>query len=220
MKRDLINEDSNQFGPGTDLIICLLALLIIFVFIVSYLYSTEKQSVAAQKLDFEKQQREAQQIRSENEELKRKLLESEEGGKFKLAGDFLGETFFEQEPFTKLKNQQDAEVEVLNIVEKYRKLSANYPFIFVIGHANEVGIRNRPDLSYKERLEWNWGIAGARAAVIANLLQENLTDEERDKIVVVSTGEFDLKNPQDPIDLENAYVEVYFGKEWKPKSSE
>lgn len=51
--------------------------------------------------------------------------------------------------------------------------------------------------------------------LIKFLLQELLTEEERNRLVVCSAGEFD-RRVSDPKSDKNAYVEVFFGKEWKP----
>jgi hypothetical protein len=52
--------------------------------------------------------------------------------------------------------------------------------------------------------------------LIAGVLQEHLDAEELDHLVAVTTGEADLRVPEQPLSQENAWVEVMFGKEWKP----
>jgi hypothetical protein len=200
MKRELISEDSNQFGPGTDLVICLLALLMVMVMIVSFLYNSEKNL---------------------NKILETKLDAYEGEGKFKLDVGRFDNATFKQIPPDELAYPEKTREQVLHIVEKYKDLKNQYPFIFVIGHANEMG-KLGEKLSDEERQEFNWGVAGVRATVIANLLQSQLLEsqfpkETRNNIIVVSTGEFDLKNPQDSKALENANVEIIFGKDWKLK---
>jgi hypothetical protein len=67
-------------------------------------------------------------------------------------------------------------------------------------------------------LQRNWDYASRRAALIAALIQEQLTEEQRDRVVVTTTGEFDMRDPSNPLSQENAYVEVVFGRAWKPPS--
>jgi len=218
MRGDLINEDSNQFGPGTDLIICLLALLMIFVTIVSYLYGNEKKSNNQEKSKVGELTNSVRRLEGEVELYKKKSDALERRGEFKPAGEFLVAGTFKQNPYYELQDPPATEIEIQNIVEKYKNSSSEYPFIFVIGHANEVGLAGKPYLSYEERLKYNWEFAGARSAVIANLIQNHLSEEEKNRIIIVSTGEFDLKLPETPDAPENAFVEVFFGNEWKPQS--
>ena len=46
-------------------------------------------------------------------------------------------------------------------------------------------------------------------------LADRLRPEQRDNVVVMTTGEFDLRDPADPGSHENAWVEVVFGRSWK-----
>jgi hypothetical protein len=218
MRYNLINEDSNQFGPGTDLIICLLALLMIFVVIVSYLYGNEKRINAESSADLDNCRKTVEKVSDELKGCKDDSEKLRKRGEFKPAGEFLVAGTFEQNPYYKLKDPEMTEIQVQSIVEKYNALSGEYPYIFVIGHANEVGLEGKPDLTYEERLRYNWEFAGVRSAVIANLIQKHLSEEEKNKIIIVSTGEFDLKIPDAPESSENAFVEVFFGNEWKPQA--
>lgn len=218
MRHDLINEDSNQFGPGTDLIICLLALLMVFVTIVSYLYGNEKNLNDKTKSNTGELTSKIKKLEQEIKLYKEKADSLEKRGEFKPAGEFLVAGTFKQNPYYELQDIETTENEIRSIVEKYKNSIDEYPYIFVIGHANEVGLAGKPYLTYEERLKYNWEFAGARAAVIANLIQNHLSSEEKNKIIIVSTGEFDLKIPEEPSALENAFVEVFFGNEWKPQS--
>ena len=215
MKRNLINEDSNQFGPGTDLIICLLAILMVMVMIVSFLYSSEKKS----------NENSNQIIANSNQiiaNLEHRLGDEKTEGKFKLdVARFDDATFEQKQDTNKLTNPEKTKNEISQVIEKYKELNEQFPFIFVIGHANTMG-KLGEDLSYEERLEFNWGVAGERSAVIANLLQNELMEtqfpkESRNNIIIVSTGEFDLKEEDNTTSPKNAFVEVIFGKEWKSR---
>ena len=212
MKRDLINEDTNQFGPGTDLIICLFALMMVFLMISLYLFSAEKAKSTSANAN-------TQAAKDEIADLKDKIDRLTKNEKFRLAGYFHAGTF-KPNPYYVLNDPMETGRQVDTIVMKYRNQSSEYPFIFVIGHANEISLAGRPDLTERERLEWNWQFAGARSAVIANLLQERLGAEEKEKIIIVSTGEFDKRIPDEPFSQENAFVEVLFGKDWKPQHYE
>lgn len=212
MRRDLINEDSNQFGPGTDLTICLLALLMVFVMIVSYLYGNEKNKVQKLETAVKELTDKNTTLNDKNIGLKKEL---EKGGKFEHAGEFNGVGTFEPKPFWKLKDPAGTEEKVLEIIEKYNTLKDKFPFIFVIGHSSTVGLAGKPNLPEEERIQYNWEFARSRSIVIANLIQKNISEDEKNNIVVISTGEFDLKNPEYPTNEENAYVEVLFGNEWK-----
>jgi len=218
MRRDLINDDSNQFGPGTDLIICLLALLMVFVMIVSYLYGNEKKISKTMKSEYADLANSYNGLRTEISDCRKINENLERRGEFKPAGEFLVAGTFKQNPYYDLQDPEATENEVELIAEKYKNSSSEYPFIFIIGHANEVGLAGRPDLSTEERLKYNWQFASARSAVIANLLQRHLSPAEKNKIIIVSTGEFDLRNPEEPESEENAFVEVFFGNEWNPQA--
>lgn len=207
MSRSLINEDSNQFGPGTDLVICLLALLMIMVMIVSFLYNSAKKDI--KQLETKLGEKKEELVKLKNE-----LGKNEDEGKFKLDIARFDNATFKQKPSKELTNPVETENQVSEIINKYSELSEEYPFIFVIGHANQAS-KIGEVLTYEERLEFNWGIAGERAAVIANQLQKHLIPEQRKRIIIISTGELDLKNSDDTKALENAFVEVIFGKEWK-----
>jgi hypothetical protein len=187
---EFITEDTNQFGPGTDLIVSLLAVLMVMTLIMSSLYHMERkrnQSWAMEK----------------------------GGGNFKLSGDFFPAGDFHVKPVTKLTNPQQTMNKVKEILREYQTSQAQFPFIFVVGHSNQIDDPNAEDKSYGARLQRNWQYAGRRAGVIADLIQAGLITEQKDRIVVMTTGEFDLRVPTRPFNQENAWVEVVFGKEWK-----
>jgi NADH dehydrogenase FAD-containing subunit len=184
---DFLSEDSNQFGPGTDLMISLLAVLLVMTLISSHLYSLE-----------------------------RKKNDPNKGGNFKLASDFFSAGDFYPRPVTKLIKPQETDQRIKKIVQEYNQSKAEFPYVFVIGHSNQLDDPNANDKSYAGRLQRNWEYAGRRAAAIAALMQEHLTQKQKDNLVVITTGEFDLKVPSAPISQENAWVEVVFAKEWKP----
>lgn len=188
---DLLSEDTNQFGPGTDLTISLLAMMLVISLITSHMYEKEKARAEA--------------------------LESGEveGGNFRLASEFFTAADFHARPVTRLVNPAATEQRVLLIVRDYRQNAHRYPYIFVIGHSNELDEPGARDRSIGARRRRNMEFALRRAALITGLLQEHLTDAERDRLVAASTGEFDLRNPSRPTSQENAWVEVVFGREWK-----
>jgi hypothetical protein len=179
-----LNEDTNQFGPGTDLIVAMLALLLVTTTITSQLYHREKT-----------------RARSEN---------------FRLATESFAAASFLPMPVDRLKDPGDTRRQVSRLVADYRQ--QDYPYIFVIGHANQIPTRGR-EMSTLERQQRNLEYAGRRAVAIAKLLAEKLEPQERARLVVVTTGEFDLRDPARPNSLNNAWVEVVFGKEWKPPSA-
>jgi uncharacterized protein (DUF927 family) len=196
---EFLSEDSNQFGPGTDLIISLLAILLVMTMISSHLYNLEKKDNDARKV----------REKGWNEQ-------KDKGGNFELASEYFPAGDFYLRPVTKLVDPQKTTQKIRLIIEDYKRLSKQFKYIFVIGHSNNVDDPNAEDKSYAARLQRNWEYAGRRAGVIAALLQEHLTDEQKDRLVVITTGEFDMKVPTEPNSQENAYVEVVFGKEWKP----
>ena len=189
MKRlnELLSEDSNQFGPGTDLILSLLAVLLVMTLISSHMYSQE-----------------------------RRRAEAHRGGNFKLASDSFPAGDFHARPVTSLVDPRKTGERVRKIVQDYNQSSTEFPFIFVIGHSNQLDDPNAVDKSYLGRLQRNWDYAGRRAALIAALMQQNLTEKQKDSLVIVTTGEFDMRAPSNPNSQDNAWVEVMFGKEWKP----
>lgn len=199
---DFLAEDTNQFGPGTDLIVSLLAVLLVMITVSSYLYGQEhKRVMVYEEEKKEEAKRRAEQNKGDFEPATEKFP----------AGDFL------ENPVTKLADDQDAKSKVEKIIQQYK---SEYPYIFVIGHASNKDALVAEDRSEGARLQRNWKYAGMRAAVIANLLQERLPSTQRDKIVILSTGEFDQKVPEKPDSSENAWVEVIFGKKWKLPASQ
>jgi hypothetical protein len=121
---------------------------------------------------------------------------------------------FHARPVTRLVSAEQTGLRVLQIVEEYRRQA--YPFIFVIGHSSSMDDPSAPDQSRRARLQRNWEYASRRAALVAALIEEHLTEGERDQLIVMTTGELDMRNPANPLSQENAWVEVVFGKEWKP----
>ena len=194
---EFINEDTNQFGPGTDLTISLVAVLMVMVLITTSLYQVQRQTSLEQQ---------------------RKLDAYEKGGNFRLSHQFFPAGDFAVRPVTQLIDAEQTKRKVVQIANEYRGGEKEFPFIFVVGHSNEIDDPSALDKSYGARLERNWEYAGRRAAVIASLLQAELTPTQKERIVVMTTGEFDLKVPSDPFSQENAWVEVVFGKEWKRPS--
>ena len=138
-------------------------------------------------------------------------------GRFKTAKNSFDAGEFEIKPVLKFKNEQDALEKIKAIALEYESLKGQWPYILVIGHATEHDVPHPEDNSNQARWERNWNFAGERAARVSRLLQDNLKPEDRDNLVVVSTGEFDKRDPA-PDSLANARVEVVFSAEWKPKS--
>jgi hypothetical protein len=188
---EFITEDTNQFGPGTDLIISLVAVLMVMTLITSNLYKMEKRRGQA----LEKQHA--------------------RGGNFKLSEQFFPAGDFQVKPVTKLTDLEQTRIKVNEILREYQTNQAEFPFVFVVGHSNQIDDPGAEDKSYGARLQRNWEYAGRRAGVIADLIQTNLTPAQKERIVVMTTGEFDLRNSLDPMAQENAWVEVVFGREWK-----
>jgi flagellar motor protein MotB len=194
---EFITEDTNQFGPGTDLTISLVAILMVMVLITSNMYQLQRKKSIAQQA---------------------KIDAYEKGGHFRLSQEFFPAGDFEIKPVTQLVDQHQTQEKVGKIIAEYRAAAQEFPFIFVVGHSNEIDDPDAEDKGYEARLKRNWEYAGRRAVLIAELLQEQLTAEQKEKIVVTTTGEFDLKLPSDPYSPDNAWVEVVFGKEWKRPS--
>lgn len=185
---DLLSEDTNQFGPGTDLTLSLLAMLLVISLITSHMYDAEKK--------------------------KYKAL-ADQGGNFRMSAEVFTAADFRARPVTRLVDASATEKRVQAIVRDYRENATHYPYIFVIGHSNELDDPHARDRSVSARRRRNMEFALRRAALIAGLLQEHLTDVERDRLIAASTGESDLRNPSRPTSQENARVEVVFGREWK-----
>ena len=191
---DLLNEDTNQFGPGTDLIVSVLAVLLVLTLVVSYSYAQKQR------------------------ELKTTLDKLEGRGDFRLAKEsFQTGTFFAN-PATRLINPAETDRRVRSIVDDYRRSSNDFPYLFVIGHANQLDDPTAADQSRAGRLARNWEIGGRRAAVIAAHLEAYLRGSEVDRLVVTTTGELDQRNPTEPTSHDNSWVEVIFGRVWKPPS--
>lgn len=134
-------------------------------------------------------------------------------GKFE-AGDF------KQYPVAELVDLVKSTKDMDAIAQQYKGLELEFPHIFIIGHANSSDALEATDRSEQARLERNWNFAGRRASLIAKELYKRLTEKQRERIVVVSTGEFDKRDPSKPTGQENAWVEVVFGKNWKSPSGQ
>lgn len=220
---EFVSEDSNQFGPGTDLVIAMMGVLLVMILVSGQMYSREKRQkstaqgrVAEERKDYENLKRKHAQLGILYEQLLSKQRREEaDGGNFKLASErFLAGTF-EVRPVDKLKSPSDTAALVSRIVAEYESLRSEFPVIFVIGHSNQIDDPAAEDSSPAAKLRRNWVYGARRAGVIAELIQSRLPPQQREEIVVVTTGEFDLKDPSNPFSQENAVVEVVFGKEWK-----
>jgi hypothetical protein len=207
---DFIIEDSNQFGPGTDLVVSLTAIFLVLIVVIGHFYSLEKKKAldAIKQVDIDK-------IKIGDLEQKIRDAALAKGGNFQLAERSFQAGEFDKYPVTRFLNPERAQELVGEIIQQYHTLSAGFPYLFIIGHANALDDPKAQDKSYRARLERNWEYAGRRAALVAGLIQESLTDEERERVVVVTTGEFDMKRPDEPHSQENAWVEVVFAREWK-----
>lgn len=208
---DFIAEDSNQFGPGTDLMISLLAVLLIICLMVSHLYDSQRRATEAATKSLAEEKKKNDLLQASQ----KKKPVTPQGGNFKLSSVFFSAGDFAVRPVTKLTDEARTENMIQTIAQEYKASQVDYPFIFIIGHSNQIDDPRADDQSYSARLQRNWEYAGKRAGVIASRLQEYLTDEQKDKIIIISSGEFDLRSPNEPFSQENAWVEVVFGREWK-----
>ena len=145
---------------------------------------------------------------------------SGQGGKFRVAQGVFSGGDFKSKPVVEVVDTEQIGNRVARVLDEYNVLRDDYPYLFVIGHANQLDSEEAEDRSPEARLERNWVYAARRAAVIGRKLVEVMksrgyTQEQIDKIVVVSTGELDLRNPDAPQSQENAWVEIIFGRDWK-----
>jgi hypothetical protein len=216
---DLLSEDTNQFGPGTDLTISLLAVLLVISLITSHLYSAEKlKRQQTEKTNRELADKAAALAREVARAQAAELASAkrpEPGGNFKLASELFTAADFYPRPVTRLIDPRGTSARVARIVSDYRQLAGAYPYIFVIGHSSELDDPDAADRSVNARRRRNMEYALRRAALITSLLQEHLSSWENERLLAASSGEFDLRNPSQPDSQENAWVEVVFGREWK-----
>ncbi|MGB7923277.1 MAG: hypothetical protein WCF57_08535 [Pyrinomonadaceae bacterium] len=215
---NFITEDTNQFGPGTDLIVSLMAVLLVMILISGHLYHRERKRNNSSTELSKQQEQELIALRKRVKEQQKKLESVDSGGKFRLASEPFLAGDFQTRPVDELKDPARTNAVVDRIAQEYETLKGEFPYIFIIGHSNTVDDPNPPDTAPQTKAQRNWEYAGRRAEVIADLIQERLPDEQKDRIVVFTTGEFDLRVPENPDAPENACVEVIFGKEWKPPS--
>jgi hypothetical protein len=159
-----------------------------------------------------------QKLKASNEDLRQR--EKDREGNIVLLKDYVftaGE--FDYYPYTRLINPAETRKKISGIASEYAtKFQQHY--VLVIGHSSTLDAKD-PD-THSTRQEKNWNFAGERAAIVADLLRQEFENRQelnqnqwKDKILVMSSGEFDLKLPSSPEDQANAYVEVYFLKEWE-----
>lgn len=221
---EFISEDSNQFGPGTDLVIAMMGVLLVMILVSGQMYSRERRQNTDTRKHYAEEQRGHEKLKLSYAELRSKYEElllkqqttADAAGKFKLASHYFSAGSFHARPVDRLLDPAQSAEMVERIVQEYEGLSGEYPFIFVIGHSNQMDDPYAEEQGPAARLRRNWVYAARRAGVVAELIQSRLPPEQRERIVVVTTGEFDLKVPSEPLSQENAMVEVIFGKEWKP----
>jgi hypothetical protein len=209
-----LNDDTNQFGPGSDLMISLAAVLLMLTVVVSHLYGRERLRAEEDRTKYETLRAGYVRDSTRFEEQRAGFArDSAAAGSFRVASGSVPAADFYPNPVTRLVNPEHTELRVQQIVEEYRR--QDYPYVFVIGHSNSMDSPTAPDRSRRARLQRNWEYAGRRAALIAALIEAHLTEAERDRLVVMNTGELDMRDPAHPLSQENAWVEIVFGKEWK-----
>ncbi len=208
---EILSDDTNQFGPGTDLTISLLAVMLVIALITRHMYQQ-------QKLALDEQSKVIDLLHANQAKPcpPPPLPKESEGGHFRPASEFFTAADFHAYPVTRLVDPRGTRTRIDNILYEYRKLKDEYPFIFVIGHSSQLDDPLADDQSAEARQKRNLEYALRRSALIAGLMQEHLDAEELDHLVAVTTGEADLRKPEQPLSQENAWVEVMFGKEWKP----
>jgi len=217
--QDFLHDDSELFGPGMDLVLSLFAILIITLVVGSDFYIGKNSNL----------QEEVFNLKKENERLKLNLHDMDniireyegKGGNFEIANEYFSAGLFYENPVTRLKNRFEVERKVKRIVNQYREIQGQFPYIFIIGHANKIGLsyEEKSKGNYSSSESANWIFAGRRAALIGEMIKEKLPEEEWKYMVIVSAGEYDLKYPEERYSQENALVEVVFGKDWKPPSA-
>jgi hypothetical protein len=148
-----------------------------------------------------------------------KTAHLDKGGNFKTASGSFSAGEFKAKPFRELLDKQGALVKVQGIAREYETLKKKFPYIFVIGHSSETDDPNAIDKSSNAKLVRNWDYAGQRAALIASLLQNYMKEEDKDRLVVMTTGEFDKRDLVYRSQA-NAWVQIVFGVEWKPPARE
>ena len=232
-----LSDEGEIFGPGIDLVISLTAVLLIITVLGADFYQKNQDSLEAQvialKTDYKKLQEEYDRLKNIYDDLfeRKRILELQvselvteveeyEGGNFKIASDYFYAGLFRKKPVTELKRRRETLRLVKRIVGEYEAIQAEFPYIFIIGHANKIDLspEDKARSTYRTRGEANWLFAGRRAAVIGEMIKEELPEETWEKIVVVSAGEYDLRYPARKYSQTNAWVEIVFGKEWKPPS--
>lgn len=150
----------------------------------------------------------------------REAISEGRGGSFEAATAHFTAGDFMAKPVDEFRDPTNAKRNVNNIIQQYKSRKNDYPYIFVIGHANSVDILDAEDSSVSSRRKRNWWYAMRRAIAVASLLERRLKsyglpDEILDNVIIASTGEFDQRMPGKPFGDENAWVEVVFGRDWK-----
>src|SRR5947207_6307726 len=160
---ELLNDDTNQFGPGTDLTISLLAVMLVIAMIATFLYDQEKKRGDDLVAAIGKCEARVPPVTPCPPPPPK--LEGE--GNSKPASDYFTAADFHAYPVTALVDSRNTKRRIERIAGEYRRLKYEYPYIFVIGHSNRLDDRDARDRSDEARRNRNLEYALRRSALIA-----------------------------------------------------
>src|SRR4051812_18714637 len=107
---DVLGDDTNQFGPGTDLVVSVLAVVLVISLITSHLYRVEHEKA--------EQMQTRLKLQPQNAPSKPKEAD---GGNFKLASQFFTAADFYARPVTRLVDAPSVDERVERIAREYRQ---------------------------------------------------------------------------------------------------
>ncbi len=207
MKRNqlFLTGEQETFGPGIDLVVSLTAILLIVMVVGINVYRDSLDKFKKKVIE-EAKRPQSPPIKS------RDTI-------FKASGQYFSIKHFRQDQTVALVDRSQARSIAEDIVEEYRRIKWDFPYLFVIGHlhARDKMQDNNPELRrqshWKQKAEWLF--SARRASVVSDMIKEYLTEEEKDRMVIVSAENFALTELGIRLERPNASVEVVFGKEWR-----
>lgn len=203
-----LTGEQEAFGPGIDLVVSLTAILLIVMVVGINVYRDSLEKFKKEVID------------------KGKKTQSQPSPPigvvdsiFKASGQYFSTEHFRKDQTAALVDRDQARLIAEDIVEEYRRVKWDFPYLFIIGHLHPRDEMQNNNTELKRKSHWKqkaeWLFSARRASVVSDMIKEYLTEEEKDRMVIVSAENFALTELGIPLRRPNVSVEVVFGKEWR-----